>query len=156
MIKFRVNGKPVTQGSKRAFVRGKHAVMIEDRKDSLMSWRSLIADEARKVYDGDPIEGPLYVSLEFIFSRPKGHYGTGRNAGRLKDSAPMSHTTKPDLDKLTRAVGDALSGVLWRDDSQIEAWMLSKQYGDRPGVEVIVGMCCQHLPSSAFSVLRLL
>ena len=34
----------------------------------------------------------------------------------------------PDLDKLVRAVGDALTRLAWRDDSQIVAWHAYKHY----------------------------
>ena len=46
----------------------------------------------------------------------------------LKDSAPAEHLTMPDLDKLVRAVGDALTRIAWRDDSQIVAWHAYKHY----------------------------
>jgi len=52
-------------------------------------------------------------------------------------------TTKPDLDKLVRAVGDALTGTLWRDDAQVIAATAEKRYADNVGnvrVEIVVGV----------------
>ena len=40
--------------------------------------------------------------MNFRFVRPKSHYGTGRNAKKLKPSAPPHHTQKPDATKLLR------------------------------------------------------
>lgn len=46
--------------------------------------------------------------------------------------------TKPDADKLARAVWDALKGIIYTDDSQIVRLTLSKDYGDAPGVIIQV------------------
>ena len=52
--------------------------------------------------------------------RPKSHFGTGRNAGKLKPSAPKYPAVKPDVDKLSRAVHDALTiANVIDDDSRI-------------------------------------
>jgi len=76
------------------------------------------------------LSGPVQVKVEFVFPRPKAHFGTGRNAGSLKASAPSYVSTTPDLDKLARALGDALKGIVLRDDSQI-AWLnIWKVYGE--------------------------
>jgi crossover junction endodeoxyribonuclease RusA len=82
------------------------------------------------------------VTLVATFARPKSHLGTGRNAGVVKESAPVWHTTYPDGDKSARAVGDSLTeaGVIV-DDAQIAVWLISKRWcdpGDRPGAEIIV------------------
>jgi hypothetical protein len=66
-------------------------------------------------------------------------YGTGRNANVLKDWAKDAKpTAKPDLLKLGRAVEDAMSGIIYRDDSQIVEEALLKHYGDKPGVDIII------------------
>jgi crossover junction endodeoxyribonuclease RusA len=44
-------------------------------------------------------------------------------------------TKKPDIDKLIRAVLDALKGVAWCDDSQVVSVYASKRYG-QPGCKV--------------------
>lgn len=46
------------------------------------------------------------------------------------------HTRKPDLDKLTRSIKDALTGVIYNDDSQIVGLHCFKEYGDEPGVDI--------------------
>jgi crossover junction endodeoxyribonuclease RusA len=77
--------------------------------------------------------------LRFVFPRPRSHYRTGKNQHLLRDSAPIWHATKPDVDKLCRAVFDSLSGVLIQDDSQIASLRAEKVYADPedvPGVHV--------------------
>ena len=63
--------------------------------------------------------GPVKLTGVFYFARPKSHYGTGRNIGTIKGSSPVDHVQAPDLCKLIRAVEDAMSGVVYRDDSQV-------------------------------------
>ena len=138
-IRFHVPGTPRPQGSKRHVGHGR---MIESSKQ-LPEWRSRVALSAlaaNRAYDGSPIPRgtPIRVDVTFTFQRPKGHYGTGRNAARLKPSAPTQHTVKPDIDKLERAILDALTGVLWVDDSQVVAVTKHKRYGIDAGATITV------------------
>lgn len=82
--------------------------------------------------------GPLTVHATFTFPRPKAHYRTGKNASLLRDDAPEYHTSAPDLDKLQRALGDAMTGVVYRDDKQIAQWAVVKVYGAPAGVHIAV------------------
>lgn len=128
---FVIPGKPQAQGSKRLI--GKH--MIESNA-ALSPWR---ADAIAVMHDPDrkPITGPVSVRVEFVYPRPRSHFGTGKNADVLKPSAPTYKTSAPDTDKLCRAVGDALeaAGVI-HSDALIAAWSASKIYGDRPQTRI--------------------
>ena len=66
-----------------------------------------------------PMEGAIELNAIFYMPRPKGHFGSGRNEGKLKSSAPNYHTKKPDLDNMLKFIKDALNGIYWKDDSQI-------------------------------------
>ena len=111
-----VHGTPAPKGSKRHVGNG---VMIEMSK-RVKPYLDSIVDTCRDAprYDrGTPLE----VSLVFAFQRPKGHFGTGRNSGVLRESKVMAkHTMRPDVDKLCRSVLDGLTmgGLIW-DDSQV-------------------------------------
>jgi len=85
-----------------------------------------------------PLTGAVILKVQFQFTRPKSHYGSGKNAGQVKGSAPKYHITKPDLTKLTRAVEDALTGVIWRDDSQVVSQRPTKRYSDAPGALISI------------------
>lgn len=124
MIEFTVHGIPAPQGSKTAW--GTEA------NPNTRPWRAAVAAQAAETMGETPLlEGALELSVQFVFPRPKSHYGTGRNAGVLKDAAPVFHATKPDCDKLVRAIGDALTGTLCRDDSQFSQVHAEKVYGER-------------------------
>ncbi len=127
-VQFFVRGHPRAQGSKRHVGGG---IMVEAA--NLAPWRKLIIDAAAS-YEGPKFSGPIQVRFVFWFQRPKGHYGTGRNAGTLKRSAPTYRASAPDVDKLCRAVADALtiSGLIL-DDRLIVRVEAEKRYGD-PGV----------------------
>jgi Holliday junction resolvase RusA-like endonuclease len=99
---------------------------------SLNAWRRAIAREfGPRIKE---LEGAVGVVATFYVARPKGHYGTGRNAGQLRKSAPAYPTTRSggDVDKLARAVLDALAGVAYRDDSQVTSLYLRKCYAEGP------------------------
>jgi len=85
-----------------------------------------------------PMTCPLRVDLHLYYPRPKGHYGTGRNAGQLKDSAPTWHTKKPDRDNADKLVLDALTGIFWLDDSVVCAGEIVKKYSCRPRTEIYI------------------
>jgi len=129
-----VLGDPKAQGRPRACASGKHARMYE-RKEDTQNKRTLEV-VARTDAPDELLGGPLRVDIKFFFPRPKGHYGTGRNSGQLKDWAPTWHVSRPDRDNLDKLVLDALTGVFWRDDNQVCAGEITKQYSDRPRTEI--------------------
>ena len=47
-------------------------------------------------------------------------------------------TTKPDIDKLVRAILDSLKGILINDDSQVTELQAYKSYGSPERVSVLV------------------
>lgn len=130
-VSFTVAGIPAPQGSKSPW--GSEA------NPNTKPWRAAVAADARAAmtyHDADgtsgylePIAGPVVLYVTFTFPRPKSHYRTGRHAHELKPSAPAYCATKPDLDKLLRAIGDAITGIVVRDDSQIVEIVASKWYG---------------------------
>lgn len=126
-VSFTIPGQPEFQGSKRFVGRG---IMIEDNK-RLKSWRLDAIVAAQQAAVGWQFDrGALVVTVTFQYSRPKSHYGSGRNANRLKPLAPHYKASMPDLDKLQRALGDALtqSGVIV-DDALVAYWIAKKVYG---------------------------
>lgn len=142
MIEFDVVGTPAPQGSKRGFVNkytGKVA-MVESSSERVKSWRSDVRDAALKVAPDIAPRGPVAVRLWFRVARPRGHYGTGRNAESVKPSAPYHPAVKPDLDKIVRATLDALTGVLFADDCQVVDLTTAKRYadGERTGARIVV------------------
>lgn len=140
-FKVTVYGHPEPGGSKKGYVNRKTGgVIITDANAKVKSWREEVARVALEACGGEPLllDGALYLAVHFYLTRPKGHYGTGRNAHILKESAPLYPTVKPDATKLLRAVEDALSGVAYTDDSRIVLQTAAKHYGQPERCEISV------------------
>lgn len=131
-IEFSVAGVPLTQGSKsgRIVGKGKNArVVLTELSDmkkasrksgGLSRWRACIERKADSAIRGDLIgpvhlmDGPVVLECEFVMPRSPSHF---TSKGALCKGAPV--VPQKDLDKLIRAVGDALSKVVYRDDVQV-------------------------------------
>jgi Holliday junction resolvase RusA-like endonuclease len=110
----------------------------------VVTYNSQETEEGRWLWEakgqvGQCFEGPLHVICRFYMPRPKGHYGTGKNAGKLKSTAPLSHIKKPDVDNCLKFVLDCLNGIAWEDDCQIISLFGSKYYSDNPRTLIIIG-----------------
>jgi len=136
MIHIDVLGMPAPQGSKRHVGRG---IMVES-STKVGPWReAVVAAATNQGHANRMMTGPVTVDVSFYFPRPKGHY---RASGALKDTAPFTHSTKPDIDKVLRSTLDALvqAGVI-ADDSHVQAVEARKLYAtnDRaPGALIYV------------------
>ncbi|HXM54682.1 MAG TPA: RusA family crossover junction endodeoxyribonuclease [Candidatus Dormibacteraeota bacterium] len=130
-LSFEVPGEPQPQGSSRAF-KHRHTgrVMVTSDNARLRPWRDAVCWHARQAMAGGrSLAGPVGVTIEFSFARPAGHFGKRG----LRPSAPPEHVVRPDLDKLVRAVLDALSEAgVWRDDAQVTELVVRKKYDDLP------------------------
>lgn len=124
-VEFFVPGTPVQQGSKTAYVVGKRAVVTDQNAKVLKPWRALVAAAAREAYGPfERMEGPVVVTVEFRFLRPKS----------VKREHP---SVKPDADKLLRSLLDSVtdSGI-WRDDAQVVEVHAKKVYSPIAGMQV--------------------
>lgn len=139
-----VPGNALPAGSKRAFpLRGKAGskmhVSVTDSNPKAKDWKAVVSMYASQRWAGQPLlDGALAVEFDFVRPRPKGHYRTGKHENELRSDAPRHPTGRPDVLKLSRAVEDALTGVVWTDDSLIVHEVLRKKYGPAPGVHIRV------------------
>lgn len=105
-LEFVVNGVPVPQGSMR---RSKHGAIIHSSA-KLKAWRNAVRDAAileAKRQGWRTCDAPCALSLTFLVPAPK------------RPMHPGHASTKPDLDKLVRGIGDALEGVVYSNDSRV-------------------------------------
>jgi Holliday junction resolvase RusA-like endonuclease len=140
VVNFRVYGTPRPGGSKKAFVipGTNRASVTEDCKKS-KDWRADVRHACQQAYSGPLLTGPLFMRIIFWIARPKGHYGSGKNAGVVKNSSPLYPATKPDTTKLIRSTEDALTKILWKDDTQVIMQVAIKKYTtDKPGADILV------------------
>lgn len=127
VLSLRVEGHPKSQGSLRALIpRGQtQPIVVDDNAKPLREWRRAIEKAARDTWTGPPIHGGVAVNLAFHLARPQ----------RPSNLYPI---VRPDVDKLTRAVLDALTKArVWRDDCQVVQLHATKVYetsSTAPGV----------------------
>src|SRR5208283_2844737 len=121
-FQIEVFGKPQPQGSTRAFIpKGWKRPIITSDNACLKSWRQEVttaALEARPKGFPLPSGHPVYLAVVFYFAPLKSK----------KDKSGWK-STRPDVDKLLRAVQDALSGVAYDDDSQVACAYVQKVFG---------------------------
>jgi Holliday junction resolvase RusA-like endonuclease len=145
---YYIEGEPKGQPRPRAFAMktktGGYSARVFDA-GTAEGWKSSVATATQQQPFQKPLAGPLTVALNFYMRRPKGHYGTGKNATKLKPSAPTHFVKKPDCDNLAKAVLDALTQLgVWKDDDQVVSLQISKHWWSpdtypSPGCEVFIG-----------------
>lgn len=129
LVSFLVVGEAVPQGSAKAFVVDGKARITHDNA-ATKEWRRRVRDRAETALEGRPVlTGAVAIRLEIAFARPSTHFGKRG----LRSTARPYPSVRPDLDKLERAVLDALTGVAYRDDGQVVQISASKKYLDSPG-----------------------
>jgi len=133
-LAFRVDGVPCPQGSLRAFAyqrtTGTLATRVVSDNPDLAAWRQAVAWSALAALPAGrtTFGGPVDVVASFVLARPR------------RRARPWP-TSRPDVDKLLRAVLDALTGIVWRDDAQVVRTSASKHYAaadELPHASIIV------------------
>ncbi|ABE61204.1 endodeoxyribonuclease RusA [Nitrobacter hamburgensis X14] len=90
MLSIILEGQPV---SVNQLYRGRRFLTTDGKRTKLLN-----AVSARKQYRGAPLEGPVCVELQVYF--------------KSKASS--------DIDNVCKAALDSLTGILWKDDRQIQ------------------------------------
>uniref|UniRef100_A0A6M3LAU0 Putative endodeoxyribonuclease n=1 Tax=viral metagenome TaxID=1070528 RepID=A0A6M3LAU0_9ZZZZ len=123
---FEFYGEPVAKGRARVFkdragnIRGVTPTKTRAYEDSI----KLQAIEQMK---NEPMfDGALLLRVDIFRSFPK--------SMSKKKRAEALPVTRPDLDNYVKAIKDALSGIVWYDDSQVVSLLARKFYRDKPGV----------------------
>lgn len=144
-VSFEVEGLPMPQGSHTAITRGGRPALIpagtSTSRKAFAAWRQAVADAARDAAPDDaPLDGPIKVSMTFRFPMPASRSAVVRRTGWAWKA------TKPDLDKLIRAVCDSLtSAQLIADDARVVLLIAEKVEidGTWHGAEITVAPCTE-------------
>lgn len=132
MLDITVRGDAVGQGSMDAY-RGR---IVQPTKVRHHRDRVCAAALTRWPPGRAPLTGPVGARVFVTAQRPKSHYlpaNTRRPYPVLRPDAPAYSLSFPDLDKVLRLVGDALTDAnVLRDDKIVCRWEACRMYGDRP------------------------
>lgn len=121
------------QGSKKAFVINGRAVLVESNKDLKKIRGELSAFIRQQAYldKWARVDRPHGVRIiaTFYFEPPKSWSAKKR---ALAIAGEIEHTVKPDTDKLSRYLLDAVTDAenVWEDDSQVYSIEAEKTYGE--------------------------
>jgi crossover junction endodeoxyribonuclease RusA len=122
-VNIEVFGEPASQGSHSVI----HGRIVQVNSAKHKRWRNAVAFAAMDIItEGfQPLDEPLELSVIFYLPRPK---------TATRDFPAVM----PDLDKLIRAVGDSLSGLVYVDDSRIVSINAQKRYADDRGPGAVI------------------
>jgi Holliday junction resolvase RusA-like endonuclease len=99
------------------------------------AFKTAVQFAAAAVYSGDPLAGPLRLTVQFIFPRPE------RLTKKRSENPRVWAPKKPDVDNLIKSFCDALNGRLWIDDAQVVSVSARKKFAaasEQPCVEAEV------------------
>lgn len=134
MIAFSIPGQPTAKGRPRFAQRGRFmSAYTPAETRNAEAFVKLLATQAmagRAAY-----LGPLSVALVAWFEVPA-------SASKKRKAAMLDQQVfpvgKPDADNLLKLYGDALNGIVWKDDSQIVRCSVRKVYGTPARVELSI------------------
>lgn len=146
LVNLFVPGVPATQGSKRAIpiYKGKKGekrtftgkVAMVEQIEHTKTWRDDIRGSLIDAHEGRPASpNAMAVRLEFVLPRPASTPKTR--------PTPFATKKKLDVDKMTRAVFDAVTSAccVWADDSQVVSSYNTKriaEIGESTGVRIVI------------------
>jgi len=125
-IEFTVYGRSVPMARPRV-VRGKDGRSHTFNPQNCTDWKQSIALQALPHRPKELLKGALEIDCVFYLLKPK--------------SAPKKRlypTGKPDIENYSKALLDALEGIMYANDSQIVTLRALKAYDDPPRVVVIL------------------
>ena len=106
-------------------MKGRHIIVHASSK--MKAWREHIEEEVRRVWTGPPFDVPVSIDRYFIMQAPQ------NRPAPTKPNRDLP-AVKPDIDKLDRALLDALTGVCFTDDARIVGGECWEAYGTPPRV----------------------
>ena len=132
MIKLSILGEPKAQKRHRHVRMGNFVRQYDPSASDKGDFLSIVQYNAPK----EPFAVPVAIAIRFYFTRPKSHFKTGKNSHVMKDTAPLWHTSKPDVDNMAKFLMDSLNKIYCKDDSNIADCWIIKQYDDKPRTEI--------------------
>src|SRR5699024_7334504 len=128
-----IEGKPEPQLRPRATRIG-NSIRLYDPKTTT-NYKNLVKWTAKQQWKQKPLECPLVVELDIYRQIPK---STSKKRRKLKNERVIRPVVEPDLSNYVKGIEDALSGIVYKDDSQIVELIARKFYSDNPRVEIFI------------------
>lgn len=121
---FEVLGKPQGKGRPRITTRGKFAHAYTPKRT--VEYEEHVRQSFLKEYPVALVtEKPLQLNIHCYFEPPSS-FNRVQKVNAVFGT--IRHTSKPDIDNVIKSVTDALTGILYKDDSQIIRLFAVKEY----------------------------
>ncbi len=108
---------------------------VYEQKDSAKYKRTVksyaLANKPREL-----ILGPIRLEVSVYIMPPKKYLTKPKL--KLIEEVKLRPITKPDNDNLVKGIKDGITGIIWKDDSQIVDLIVRKYYSTEPRAEVII------------------
>lgn len=127
-LRFTIPGEPVAWA--RARLSGR-VHFTPGKQRAAAGLIQVIASEA--MAGAAPLDCPVAVTITAIWPWPK-----SMTKKRRRLAGSHYKISKPDADNIAKLVGDALNGIVWRDDALVARLNIQKQYGLVPATHVTV------------------
>lgn len=133
-IEFTVDGIPVGKGRPR-FTRTGHCytpakTVAYENLVKLAYTAAVFGTQTIRL--ANKYTGPVLLSIRAYFPIPKSWKKVERVNAMLDT---VRYIGKPDWDNIGKIVSDALNGLAWKDDSQVDG-MVTRYYSPKPRLEV--------------------
>jgi Holliday junction resolvase RusA-like endonuclease len=118
-----IEGKPIPKkntlfGNKRGY---------NSQKKLMDGIRMVIKSQ----YKGELLTGAVKLDVIYYMPIPK-------DTSKKKRKALKWHIKRPDEDNMTKLIKDCMSGIVYKDDSQVADARYRKIYSDNPRTEIII------------------
>ena len=129
MIKFEILGQPLGKQRPRVLKSG-----WAYTPSNTVNYETMIKYTYQNLYgDRELILGNIEASITAVFPIPKS-YSKKKTEELL--NGHNNYDKKPDCDNLAKIILDSLNGIAYKDDSQVTALHIYKEYGTQPKVIV--------------------
>jgi Holliday junction resolvase RusA-like endonuclease len=133
---FFIPGQPQGKLRARTFYHKQAKRIVSMTPEKTENYESLIRYAYSDKYRNEPlIDSETRIIIRAVFPVPA---STSKKMRGLMLAGEIAPTKKPDADNIMKVVCDALNGIAYTDDARIVTVLLEKEYGEIPGVYVLL------------------
>lgn len=133
-MKFEILGKPIGKGRPRLGKYGTYTPIKTANYETLVKLAFMDNFKSFK-----PMEGAVKAKITAVFTPPKSLSKKKQEELLYK----INYTKKPDVDNIAKIILDSLNGLAYKDDSQVSALLIFKDYGEQEKVIVELEEICK-------------
>lgn len=126
-LTLEIEGTPMPKQSVRSFIRGGKIAHYQ-KTEVVKHFKNVeVSVKSQLPKDFTILDGNIIISVDFIFEPPSSW--SKKKMKELEEGAYIPKTTRPDLtDNLKKGLCDALTGIVWTEDSRISTELLNRKY----------------------------